>query len=175
MTAESMVGAVSDARDVATLHSILREQEFIYRRLIDLVRSEERVIIANDLPALDLIVAQKDKLAGDLDGLERRRVVWLDTFARERGLPADCSLLDVVDELGDSAAHALLEARARMTDLVFELAEQNRRNGLLITSVLRVLRRTVERVNALRDDRPAYSPTGQRYDAPQRASLNLRA
>lgn len=103
------------------------EQELrLTKRLLELLREEESMLLANQIDALTACTQSKGKLVADFFVLRQRRL----TSLAQLGWPAqDASMAPWVEQHADDAVRPLWEALLRELAVAKEL---NRTNGLLI-------------------------------------------
>ncbi|MHB1159382.1 MAG: flagellar protein FlgN [Chloroflexota bacterium] len=140
------------ARQCAELIEVMREQERICGRLLELSASERASVLEGRVDLLEKATRDKDGLIEQMDRLEQlRRGIALD-LAMRFGLPTDASLISLASRLDGQESEDLLETRRRVAESVSRLRETNENTLALMRNSLDAVR------DSLRQLRHAVGP-----------------
>ena len=138
------------------IHTV-RDEFSLINTLIELMKQEQRLLVAADTDGLTAVTAQKSQLVAQMAGLSKTRHAQLAQagFAAE-----DASMNGWLEQHGDKDAASLWQDLLAATRQAKEL---NRVNGMLIS---KQLNNTHTLLNAMRApagaaDAGVYGPTGQ--------------
>lgn len=116
---------------------LLHEERDQYRELLRFGEEKGRVLVENDLPALERIVAEEEFLLRRLQAAEARRLDLQAAWARILGCPPEELTLSRLARHFPPEEVARLEAvREEMAGLIARIAETNRTNGELLRQAL---------------------------------------
>ena len=157
-----------------------------YQKLIELASLKKEAILINNYDELVKITGLEQKCANDIAAAEKERARTVQTFLKEKGLPADTGLNTLIKGgyvAGDNAA-AIAAVRQRLIGLTGELKKKNDENNRLIASSREVIEKSLEfvkgKIGALNSKSPlagtgAYSnikKTGPKSAQPRPENLD---
>ncbi len=116
---------------------LLQEEADLHGRLLELAREEQRALVRGDVAGLQRLVAEQEKLVGQVRVLEQARRQLLELVAQRAGCPVDrLTLQELVQLSPPDVGRRLAEQREILTQRLRELADVNKANALLIRSHL---------------------------------------
>lgn len=116
---------------------LLQEEADLHRRLLELAREEQRALVRGDVDGLQRLVAEQERLVGQVRVLERARRQLLELVAERLRRPVDeLTLRELVRLSPPDVGRRLAELREVLTRLLQELADVNKANALLVRSHL---------------------------------------
>ncbi len=116
---------------------LLQEEADLHRRLLGLAREEQRALVRGDVEGLQKIVAEQERLVGQVRALEQARRQLLDLVAERVGRQVEeLTLRELVYLSPPDVGRRLAEQREVLTGLLQQLADVNKANALLIRSHL---------------------------------------
>ncbi len=116
---------------------LLQEEADLHGRLLELAREEQRALVRGDVVELQRLVAEQEKLVGQVRVLEQARRQLLELVAQRAGCPVDrLTLRELVQLSPPDVGRRLAEQREILTQRLRELADVNKANALLIRSHL---------------------------------------
>ncbi len=144
------------------LIDVLEAQTGCYNELLNMANNKRDVIIDGDLPSLQKITSDEQVVAGQILRLEKKRNEVINDISLVTTINADdLNLSRLIERLkGKEEEEKLIEVRAKMSDVVFELKEANKMNEILIKQSLELFDYTM---NALRSVR--QTSVVNNYDA----------
>ena len=162
----------SMAEEKALLIRLLKDEDRLYQRLAVLTDEEHKAIISGDVDSLSQLLSGKERIIGQLDGLENRRlatVVRLATKLQESEENFTIGrLAEIVEEPDLSRLTAIQES---LQQSIERLTESNRQNAVLLQSSLTLLNRWINFIIACateaallysKEGQPAQGVTGNR-------------
>ena len=112
--------------NTAPLTECVEQELRLTERLLEVLREEESMLLANEIDSLPASTQSKSKLVAEFFVLRQRRL----THLAQLGLPAeDASMVSWLERHADDAIRPLW---ARLLDRLATAKELNRTNGLLI-------------------------------------------
>ena len=154
---------------------VLQEEQELYRNLIPIAEEKTRVIVKNDLQALQEITAREQQAIEQLNALERRReevIVNMATVLNRD--PRTLKLKNMVKllEKRPEEQKKLAELYDLLTASIRQLSEINERNKVLINQSLEMIQ---FEMNLIQSTRMApgsgnYNKQASAFDVPAGAS-----
>ena len=122
-------------RHLTALEDTLVSEFRVYQALVALTQDERRVLLANDVTALQDVLAQKEAVLGHLERLESARQAALDNWASAAGLEVH-TLADMLAGLEATSSERLKRLRDGILALTTQLGELTQGNRALANSAL---------------------------------------
>lgn len=142
------------------LIGVMREQERICGRLLELSTGERASVLEGRVDLLEKASRDKDSLIEQMDRLEQmRRGIALD-LAMRLGLPTDASLIALASRLGGQEAEDLLEMRRRIAESVSKLRETNENTLTLMRNSLDGVRDSLRQLRRAVGSGDTYTQSG---------------
>jgi flagellar biosynthesis/type III secretory pathway chaperone len=156
---------------IQELIDVLKEETEVYQQLIPIANEKTRVIVQNDLDALQNITDQEQQVADRVNALEHKReqtVLNIQTVLNKRSEPFTLGTL--INLLGKQPKEqrTLSLLRDSLKSNVATLVEINSRNKLLIEQSLEMIEFNMNVLNSARMpvDNSTYTSSASEYHAP---------
>jgi len=120
-----------------------------------LAREKQEALVRGDLPVVDEVVAQEEKLVVQVGKLEERRNQLVESLARELGLDHQQLTITKLAESGAGDTAGLQGIAAELTRVLAELTKVNEQNRQLLQQSLKYLEFTVNLL-AGQEELPVY-------------------
>ncbi len=142
------------------LQVTLSELLSLNERLLALTLAERSAIVANDIQTLDRLILEKLRLTRQITRLEDRRQALVKLIP---GNPT--SISELLSSLDSATAAQFQAIHERLIKVILLLDLENRRNAMLLTSVVQAIRRTVDLVLGVHNEMSlGYAVAHQRVD-----------
>ncbi len=147
---------------IAELISLIREEEEVLTRFLDLLRRQKQFLLANQIDAFRETVAEQERLVGNIRELEARRVSKVKNMAASTGLREDEITLTHLIEitLGDVSTE-LKDLKKNLSQLVERIRRVNKVNELLIKRSLNFIQQSIGWMIDASDVTQVYDPSGK--------------
>lgn len=150
------------SRFIEELISLIRQEEEVLTRFLELLRHQKKFLLANQIDAFRDTVAEQEKLVEDIRTLEARRIAKVRELAASTGLREDEITLTHLIEitLGDVSAE-LKELKKNLGQLVERIRRISKVNELLIKRSLNFIQQSIGWMIDASDITQVYDPSGK--------------
>ncbi len=164
--------------EVSTLTAILAEELGHYQQLLGLARTKGGLLGGRDLPGLQRVIAEEERLIAEIESLEQRRVQLTEMITASRtGSPLPNPTLLALGELaGEPQGSALRDLHTRISGVLNELKGINSLNNMLIERSLAFVEFSLGALTGQNAEPATYGPlSGQKEDRPAPSLFDLKA
>ncbi|MGE5620303.1 MAG: flagellar protein FlgN [Sphingomonadaceae bacterium] len=147
------------------LIEVMREQEQICIRLLELSATERASVLQGRVDLLEKATRDKGGLMEQMERLEQMRRGIALNLAVRLGLPTDASLVSLACRLGGQEGEELLEIRRRVAESVAKLKESNENNLLLMRKSLETVRDSLRQLRHAIASGDTYTRSGRQHFA----------
>jgi flagellar biosynthesis/type III secretory pathway chaperone len=147
---------------IKELISLIRLEEEVLTRFLDLLRQQKQYLLANQIDAFRATVSDQEKLLGDIRDLETRRINKVKEMAASTGLKEDeITLTNLIEiTLGDVSTE-LKDLKKNLSQLVERIRRINKINELLIKRSLNFIQQSIGWMIDAADITQVYDPSGK--------------
>lgn len=131
------------------------------RRLLPILRDEERALLAADSSRVAELAGEKEHVAHELAALDRTRRMLVDHLAHSAGIRPEVVTLSALLRLSPAPPAALTSLRRELRDLLTSVQALNRRNGFLAERSLGFVRGLLSELLSVVTPPATYAPTGR--------------
>ncbi len=138
------------------LIEIMQNESKVYRELKSIEEKKNKVIMENDVKALDAITKKEQGFVKTIVHLEELRAEVIDGFCKFRGIKTFYTIDDMFKVLGENEVRRLKKERDKLYNVTMELKEVNELNNLLIRQNLEYINYTIEVARGLTEEDAGY-------------------
>ena len=144
---------------IENLIEVLVEQTGCYETLLEMADNKKDVIIKGDLPSLQVLTKEEQEMAGLLLRLEKKRKSLIEDISMVTNQDAaSMTVTKLIDLLqGQGEQQKLIEARARLLEVVEPLQVLNKQNEALIKQSRDYVEFTMNAIQSARE--PITAPS----------------
>lgn len=144
---------------IENLIEVLVEQTGCYETLLEMADNKKDVIIKGDLPSLQVLTKEEQEMAGLLLRLEKKRKSLIEDISMVTNQDAaSMTVTKLIDLLqGQGEQQKLIEARARLLEVVEPLQVLNKQNEALIKQSRDYVEFTMNAIQSARE--PIAAPS----------------
>jgi flagellar biosynthesis/type III secretory pathway chaperone len=143
--------------------SALEKQTALYKKLNDVIKSEQKILVSKDAKGLNAVINQKEEIIGSIKALELDKLSIFEKMAVSMGLKfgPELKLFDMLKKAGDEDASEIERGVAVLIKIAAETGRINAGNTVLMKNFIQY----TGFIGALMEkskvtDRPLYTPEG---------------
>lgn len=121
------------------LAAVLKDQEAVYRKLLELGQMKQAELVKGTLDAIQSLNKQEELLIRKAGRLEEDRFKQTAVLIKEYSLNEDASLEEIISAAPEVQRGALTSLRASLTKLLSDMQKINSENTLLIEQTLQFI------------------------------------
>ena len=148
-----------EKRDLQALTVVLTTEVDLLERLLATLREEQGILVEGKAERIKQTVEDQINLVSELAGVERERQAILTNFNPE-GRRGEDVKMDLVVEAAGEDAPALRALRTALRDVLENLGDVNKRNGMLIRQSLSYIDRTIRLIAGEDGSAKQYTSNG---------------
>ena len=154
------------------LIAILDEEADVFRRMLDLLKEQQRALVQDNVAAIQANVERQRKTSEEVGLIEGRRIQATRGIAQRFGLGEEALTISRICEFYEGEDRDRVQAlRETLLDLHAEIRQTNRNNALLVRQAVRYVDRTLQLLKGGDGSNRVY----QRSGVAEGVSAGLRA
>lgn len=143
------------------LIEVLKDEAFLHERLSEILREEEKAIIAGDIEGLRDATTEKEALAQRGGLLAEQRIgLWKDLACQVHLQPRTMQMESLVGHVDTETGRLLLEASSMLRERAARVHEGNKHNRALLQHTLDLVRGSLRILGGLAGGPTVYQRTG---------------
>ena len=141
-----------------TLLACLAGQKKLYSHLLEMARQKQTAIIQNQLPVIEALNKEEERLVAEITALESMRMKHLQDNPELFGENAAALTLEELKvRFPDSVRTALEAETAALMEIITALRAVNNENAELLKQALRIVNVTINTITGSGEPAPTYS------------------
>ncbi|MEJ6950163.1 flagellar protein FlgN [Natronospora cellulosivora (SeqCode)] len=121
------------------LLEVLKEEEKLYSKLLELANEKKEAIVANDIDNLSKLLQDDNEIISLLNQLDQERFELIKSICENKGVEKqDPSFKELIKLIPEPWQEPLSASRNKLLALIDELHEQNEQNKFLINEAIKL-------------------------------------
>ncbi len=141
----------------ADLLEIIEKESQIYAELTEIEQQKKKIIIENDVKALDAITKKEQGFVKTIVNLEGLRAQVIDGFCKFRGISDIDTIDEIMEHLNAEEKVQLREKADNLAGIINKVLEVNDLNTKLLEQSIEYIDYTMELAKSLTEDEAGYA------------------
>ncbi len=141
----------------ADLLEIMDKESQIYAELTEIEKQKKKIIIENDVKALDAITKKEQGFVKTIVNLEDLRAQVIDGFCKFRNIPKIDTIDEIMEYLDAEEKVQLKEKSNTLAGVINNILEVNDLNTKLLEQSIEYINYTMELARSLTEDEAGYA------------------
>ena len=146
-------------KHVQALLEIIEKEYGQYKRIFELVKQEQSVLVNADISGLEKNMREQQTFLSGINKLEEKRLQELEVIGIYLGtVPEQLKFAAIADNVPGDLSQAIIELERNFKSVIQEILKINKSNNFLINRSLQFIDKNVQAFFGAMEDKGVYSP-----------------